>query len=54
MAARAFLPYADPRLHRAAAPVAEITESVRMIWDDMVDTMEACPAWAWPRPRSAS
>lgn len=43
MAARAFLPYADPRLHRAAAPVAEITESVRMIWDDMVDTMEAMP-----------
>mgnify|MGYP002712865070 CR=1 FL=1 len=51
MAARAFLPYADPRLHRAAAPVAEITESVRMIWDDMVDTMEAMPGVGLAAPQ---
>ena len=51
MAARAFLPYADPRLHRPAAPVAEITESVRMIWDDMVDTMEAMPGVGLAAPQ---
>lgn len=51
MAARAFLPYADPRLHRATAPVAEITESVRMIWDDMVDTMEAMPGVGLAAPQ---
>ena len=51
MAARAFLPYADPRLHRATAPVAEITESVRMIWDDMVDTMGAMPGVGLAAPQ---
>ena len=51
MAARAFLPYDDPRLHRAAALVAEITESVRMIWDDMVDTMEAMPGVGLAAPQ---
>ena len=41
--ARPFLPYADRRLHTAAQPVEAVTETVRMIWDDMVDTMEAMP-----------
>ncbi|SIS87412.1 peptide deformylase [Phaeovulum vinaykumarii] len=43
MTIRPFLPYADPRLHKPADPVPAITESVRMIWDDMIDTMEAMP-----------
>ena len=43
MTVRPFLPYTDPRLHRPAEPVTAITETVRMIWDDMVDTMEAMP-----------
>ena len=45
MTVRAFLPYDDPRLHRPADPVAAVTETVRMIWDDMIDTMEAMSPW---------
>ncbi|WP_265500213.1 peptide deformylase [Paracoccus beibuensis] len=51
MAARPFLPYADPRLHRPADPVEAITETVRMIWDDMIDTMEAMPGVGLAAPQ---
>ncbi len=43
MAVRPFIRYDDKRLHTPAAPVEAITETVRMIWDDMIDTMEAMP-----------
>lgn len=43
MTVRPFIPYTDPRLHRAAEPVDQITETVRMIWDDMIETMDAMP-----------
>ncbi len=43
MTVRPFLPYSDKRLHTAAEPVAAITETVRMIWDDMIETMDAMP-----------
>lgn len=51
MTVRTFLPYADPRLHRAAEPVPAITETVRMIWDDMVDTMDAMPGVGLAAPQ---
>ena len=51
MTVRPFLPYTDPRLHRAAEPVAGITETVRMIWDDMIDTMEAMPGVGLAAPQ---
>ena len=51
MSVRPVLPYADPRLHRPAEPVAAITESVRMIWDDMIDTMEAMPGVGLAAPQ---
>lgn len=51
MAVRAFIPYADPRLHRATTPVAEITETVRMIWDDMIETMDAMPGVGLAAPQ---
>lgn len=51
MAARPFLPYADPRLHRPADPVEAITETIRMIWDDMIDTMEAMPGVGLAAPQ---
>ena len=51
MAARPFLPYADKRLHTAAEPVEAVTETVRMIWDDMVDTMEAMPGVGLAAPQ---
>ena len=51
MTVRAFLPYSDRRLHIAAEPVPAITETVRMIWDDMVDTMEAMPGVGLAAPQ---
>jgi peptide deformylase len=51
MTVRPFLPYTDPRLHRPAEPVDAITETVRMIWDDMTDTMEAMPGVGLAAPQ---
>ncbi|MDP3860149.1 MAG: peptide deformylase [Phaeovulum sp.] len=51
MSVRACLPYADRRLHQPAAPVAAITETVRMIWDDMIETMEAMPGVGLAAPQ---
>ncbi|MFP1643757.1 peptide deformylase [Pontitalea aquivivens] len=51
MAVRPFLPYEDRRLHTPAAPVAAVTETVRMVWDDMIDTMEAMPGVGLAAPQ---
>lgn len=51
MTVRPFLPYADRRLHIPAAPVETITETVRMIWDDMVQTMDAMPGVGLAAPQ---
>ncbi len=51
MTLRPFLPYADRRLHIPAEPVGAVTESVRMIWDDMIDTMEAMPGVGLAAPQ---
>ena len=51
MTVRPFLPYRDRRLHMPAEPVAAITETVRMIWDDMIDTMEAMPGVGLAAPQ---
>ena len=51
MSARPFLPYTDKRLHTAAQPVEAVTETVRMIWDDMIDTMEAMPGVGLAAPQ---
>lgn len=40
---RSVIPWPDKRLRTAAAPVAEITDDIRKIWDDMVAVMEAMP-----------
>lgn len=51
MGARAFVPFDDKRLHTPATEVPEITETVRMIWDDMIDTMEAMPGVGLAAPQ---
>ena len=40
---RKVLPWPDKRLQTVAAPVAEITDEIRAIWNDMIDVMEAMP-----------
>ena len=51
MAVRAFLRWPDPRLRQPAAPVGEITDDIRAIWTDMVDTMEAMPGVGLAAPQ---
>ncbi|MCB2105912.1 MAG: peptide deformylase, partial [Rhodobacteraceae bacterium] len=41
----------DKRLRTPAEPVAAVTETVRMIWDDMVETMDAMPGYGLAAPQ---
>lgn len=43
MTARPCLPYPHKCLRTPAAPVDVITDEIRAIWDDMIDTMESMP-----------
>ena len=43
MTVRKCIPWPDKRLRTAAEPVAEITDHVRQVWDDLIDTMYAMP-----------
>jgi peptide deformylase len=43
MTARPCIPWPDKRLRTAAAPVDAVTDGIRAIWTDMIDTMEAMP-----------
>ena len=43
MSVRRCLPWPNACLRTSAEPVEEITDEVRAIWDDMIDTMEAMP-----------
>ncbi|MBC7137845.1 MAG: peptide deformylase [Defluviimonas sp.] len=51
MTVRAFVPYPDKRLRTPADPVNAITETVRMTWDDMVETMDAMPGVGLAAPQ---
>ncbi|WP_424972020.1 peptide deformylase [Dinoroseobacter sp. S76] len=48
---RPFIPWPDKRLRSAAEPVTEITDEIRGIWDDMIDTMEAMPGVGLAAPQ---
>ena len=51
MPVRPVIPWPDTRLRTAAAPVGGITDQVRAIWDDMIDTMEAMPGLGLAAPQ---
>jgi len=51
MTVRPCIPWPDKRLRTKAAPVAEITDDIRAIWKDMVDTMEAMPGVGLAAPQ---
>ena len=51
MTARAILPWPNKVLRTPAAPVGEITDEVRGIWADMIDTMEAMPGVGLAAPQ---
>jgi peptide deformylase len=51
MTVRRCIPWPDKRLQTVAAPVTEITDEIRAIWQDMVDTMEAMPGYGLGAPQ---
>jgi peptide deformylase len=48
---RPFVMWPDRRLRTPAAPVAAVTDEIRAIWDDMVETMEAMPGVGLAAPQ---
>ena len=51
MTVRPCLPWPDKRLSTPAAPVTEITDDIRAIWRDMMDTMDAMPGYGLGAPQ---
>ncbi len=43
MTVRRFIPYPDKRLRTICAPVSEINDDVKTVWQDMLDSMYAMP-----------
>jgi len=46
-----FLKWPDARLRTAADEVSDITDAVKQIWDDMIDTMDAMPGVGLAAPQ---
>ena len=51
MSIRPCIPWPDKRLRSVAAEVDAITDEMRAIWDDMIDTMEAMPGVGLAAPQ---
>jgi len=51
MTVRPFLQWPDKRLRTPAEPVAEITDEIREIWTDMIDSMDAMPGVGLAAPQ---
>ncbi|MDU9002810.1 peptide deformylase [Sedimentitalea todarodis] len=51
MTMRRCIPWPDKRLRTPAAKVDKITDEIRAIWDDMIDTMEAMPGVGLAAPQ---
>ncbi len=48
---RPFVMYPHKALRTPAAPVAEITDDIRAIWDDMIGVMDAMPGYGLAAPQ---
>lgn len=51
MPERPFIPYPNKCLKTPATPVSEITDEIREIWSDMVETMDAMPGYGLAGPQ---
>ena len=51
MTVRPFVSWPDKRLRTAVPEVAEITDEIRLIWADMVETMDAMPGVGFAAPQ---
>ncbi|NSX53952.1 peptide deformylase [Parasulfitobacter algicola] len=48
---RPFVPWPDKRLRTVADPVDTITDDIRAIWDDMIETMDVMPGVGLAAPQ---
>ena len=48
---RPYVMYPDRRLKTVAAPIDAVTDEIRAIWDDMVETMDAMPGYGLAGPQ---
>ncbi len=48
---RAVLPWPNPVLRRPAEPVDTITDDIRLLWDEMIEVMEAMPGVGLAAPQ---
>ncbi|MGD9294483.1 MAG: peptide deformylase [Roseobacter sp.] len=51
MTVRTLLKWPDARLRMAVPEVAEVTDEILKIWDDMIDTMDAMPGVGLAAPQ---
>ncbi len=51
MTVRPFVPWPDKRLRSVADPIEAITDDIRQVWADMIDTMEAMPGLGLAAPQ---
>ena len=51
MAVKTFLKWPDKRLRTRARDIVEITDDINLIWDDMIDTMNAMPGIGLAAPQ---
>ena len=51
MAVKTFLKWPDKRLRKRAGDIAEITDDINLIWDHMIDTMNAMPGIGLAAPQ---
>lgn len=51
MTQRPFIPWPDKRLRTPAEEVNEITDEIRVIWEDMIETMDAMPGVGLAAPQ---
>jgi len=51
MAVKTFLKWPDKRLRTRARDIAKITDDINLIWDDMIDTMNAMPGIGLAAPQ---
>ncbi len=51
MAHRPYVPWPHPALRKPPAPVTEITDEVRAIWDEMIDAMDTMPGVGLAAPQ---
>ena len=51
MTARPFVMWPDKRLRTAVPKVPEITDDIRQIWEDMIETMDAMPGVGLAAPQ---